>query len=130
VQLLTSKTGFRYHKCVMTFKDVHVLKTIYLFDVIISFREFEQQRELRERGLQTTSDKGTHDESADSKESSPDQNVNNHINKVSHLLSFTSIIYFLSSAWLEGHKAFYKNKNTSSRQNTYIHSFLILMKTT
>ncbi|RZC06847.1 restin homolog [Glycine soja] len=55
VQLLTSKTGFR---------------------------EFEQQRELRERGLQTTSDKGTHDESADSKESSPDQNVNNHINKV------------------------------------------------
>lgn len=123
MQLLTSKTGFRYHKCVMTFKDVHVLKTIYLFDVIISFREFEQQRELRERGLQTTSDKGTHDESADSKESSPDQNVNNHINKVSHLLSFTSIIYFLSSAWLEGHKAFYKNKNTSSRQNTYIHSF-------
>ncbi|XP_014501037.1 putative leucine-rich repeat-containing protein DDB_G0290503 [Vigna radiata var. radiata] len=55
VQLLTSKTGFR---------------------------EFEQQRELRERGLQTTSDQGTHDESADSKESSPDQNVNNHINKV------------------------------------------------
>ncbi|XP_027334384.1 GRIP and coiled-coil domain-containing protein 2 isoform X2 [Abrus precatorius] len=54
VQLLTSKTGFR---------------------------EFEQQRELRERGLQT-SDQGTHDESADSKESSPDQNVNNHINKV------------------------------------------------
>ena len=63
----------------MTFKDVLLLKTIYLFDVIISFREFEQQRELRERGLQTTSDKGTHDESADSKESSPDQNVNNHI---------------------------------------------------
>ncbi|KAK7353118.1 hypothetical protein VNO80_18557 [Phaseolus coccineus] len=55
VQLLTSKTGFR---------------------------EFEQQRELRERGLQTTSDQGTHEESADSKESSPDQNVNNHINKV------------------------------------------------
>ncbi|RDX92958.1 hypothetical protein CR513_24844 [Mucuna pruriens] len=55
VQLLTSKTGFR---------------------------EFEQQRELRERGLQTTSDQGTHDESADSKESSPDQNANNHINKV------------------------------------------------
>ncbi|XP_027904494.1 putative leucine-rich repeat-containing protein DDB_G0290503 [Vigna unguiculata] len=55
VQLLTSKTGFR---------------------------EFEQQRELRERGLQTTSDQGTHDESADSKESSPDQNVNNHMNKV------------------------------------------------
>ncbi|XP_020212082.1 centrosome-associated protein CEP250 [Cajanus cajan] len=55
VQLLTSKTGFR---------------------------EFEQQRELREKGLQNTSDQGTHDESADSKESSPDQNVNNHINKV------------------------------------------------
>ncbi|KAL9312625.1 hypothetical protein ACSQ67_018077 [Phaseolus vulgaris] len=55
VQLLTSKTGFR---------------------------EFEQQRELRERGLQTTSDQGTHEESADSKESSPDQNMNNHINKV------------------------------------------------
>ncbi|XP_057442265.1 uncharacterized protein LOC130733988 [Lotus japonicus] len=55
VQLLTSKTGFR---------------------------EFEQQRELRERGLQTTSDQGIHDEYADSKESSPDQNVNNHINKV------------------------------------------------
>ncbi|CAJ1974152.1 unnamed protein product [Sphenostylis stenocarpa] len=55
VQLLTSKTGFR---------------------------EFEQQRELRERGLQTTSDQGTHGESADSKESSPDQNANNHINKV------------------------------------------------
>ncbi|KAG5034639.1 hypothetical protein JHK87_009549 [Glycine soja] len=55
VQLLTSKTGFR---------------------------EFEQQRELRERGLQTTSDQGTHDESADSKESSPDQNANNHMNKV------------------------------------------------
>ncbi|KAI4337739.1 hypothetical protein L6164_016117 [Bauhinia variegata] len=56
VQLLTSKTGFR---------------------------EFEQQRELRERGLQTTSDQGTLDESADSKESSSDQNVNNHVNKVS-----------------------------------------------
>ncbi|OIW14522.1 hypothetical protein TanjilG_04955 [Lupinus angustifolius] len=55
VQLLTSKTGFR---------------------------EFEQQRELREKGLQTSSDQGTHDESADSKESSPDQNVNSHINKV------------------------------------------------
>ncbi|XP_061365346.1 uncharacterized protein LOC133308691 [Gastrolobium bilobum] len=55
VQLLTSKTGFR---------------------------EFEQQRELRERGLQITSDQGSHDESADSKESSPDQNVNSHINKV------------------------------------------------
>lgn len=56
MQLLTSKTGFR---------------------------EFEQQRELRERGLQTTSDQGTHDESTDCKELSPDQNVNNHINKVS-----------------------------------------------
>lgn len=55
--------------------------------LFIVFREFEQQRELRERGLQTTSDQGTHDESADSKESSPDQNVNNHINKVSYLLS-------------------------------------------
>ncbi|KAE9609018.1 hypothetical protein Lal_00020035 [Lupinus albus] len=55
VQLLTSKTGFR---------------------------EFEQQRELREKGLQTFSDQGTHDESPDSKESSPDQNVNRHINKV------------------------------------------------
>ncbi|KAE9587162.1 putative EEIG1/EHBP1 domain-containing protein [Lupinus albus] len=55
VQLLTSKTGFR---------------------------EFEQQRELREKGLQTSADQGTHDESADSKESSPDQNVNSHINKV------------------------------------------------
>ncbi|KAL2339858.1 hypothetical protein Fmac_007798 [Flemingia macrophylla] len=55
VQLLTSKTGFR---------------------------EFEQQRELREKGLQNTSDQGTHDESADSKESSPDQNANNHIHKV------------------------------------------------
>ncbi|XP_058787683.1 uncharacterized protein LOC131662024 [Vicia villosa] len=54
VQLLTSKTGFR---------------------------EFEQQRELREKGLQTTSDQGTHDGSTDSKESSPDKNVNNHINK-------------------------------------------------
>ncbi|CAI8597472.1 unnamed protein product [Vicia faba] len=54
VQLLTSKTGFR---------------------------EFEQQRELREKGLQTTSDQGTHDGSADSKESSPEKNVNNHINK-------------------------------------------------
>ncbi|WJX32629.1 hypothetical protein P8452_20931 [Trifolium repens] len=59
VQLLTSKTGFR---------------------------EFEQQRELREKGLQTTSDQGSHDESADSKESSPDQNVNNHINKVNSRL--------------------------------------------
>ncbi|KAI9107090.1 hypothetical protein K1719_022618 [Acacia pycnantha] len=56
VQLLTSKTGFR---------------------------EFEQQRELREKGLPTNSDQGTQDESADSMESSPDQNVNNHINKVS-----------------------------------------------
>nr|KYP69253.1 hypothetical protein KK1_008441 [Cajanus cajan] len=52
VQLLTSKTGFR---------------------------EFEQQRELREKGLQNTSDQGTHDESADSKESSPDQNVNSRV---------------------------------------------------
>ncbi|CAJ2644321.1 unnamed protein product [Trifolium pratense] len=59
VQLLTSKTGFR---------------------------EFEQQRELREKGLQTTSDQGSHDESADSKDSSPDQNVNNHINKVNSRL--------------------------------------------
>lgn len=82
----------------MTFKNVLLLKTINLFDGIITFREFEQQRELRERGLQTTSDQGTHDESADSKESSPDQNVNNHINKVSYLLSFTGItcIYLLS----------------------------------
>ncbi|XP_028757470.1 coiled-coil domain-containing protein 18 isoform X2 [Neltuma alba] len=61
VQLLTSKTGFR---------------------------EFEQQRELREKGLQTNSDQGTNDESADSKESSPDQNVNNHINKVSAGVKF------------------------------------------
>jgi len=82
----------------MTFKDVLLPKTINLFDRIITFREFEQQRELRERGLQTTSDQGTHDESADSKESSPDQNVNNHMNKVSYLLSFTGItcIYLLS----------------------------------
>ncbi|XP_019416966.1 PREDICTED: putative leucine-rich repeat-containing protein DDB_G0290503 isoform X2 [Lupinus angustifolius] len=55
VQLLTSKTGFR---------------------------EFEQQRELREKGLQTFSDQGTRDESPGSKESSPDHNVNRHINKV------------------------------------------------
>ncbi|CAL0319368.1 unnamed protein product [Lupinus luteus] len=55
VQLLTSKTGFR---------------------------EFEQQRELREKGLQTFSDQGTHDESPDSKGSSPDQNVKRHIKKV------------------------------------------------
>lgn len=34
------------------------------------FREFEQQRELRQKGLQTTSDQGTHDGSADSIESS------------------------------------------------------------
>ncbi|KAF7829900.1 restin-like protein [Senna tora] len=61
VQLLTSKTGFR---------------------------EFEQQRELRERGLQTTSDQGTHDDPIDSKESSPDQNVNNHIIKASGRVKF------------------------------------------
>lgn len=61
-------------------------------NVIFAFREFEQQRELREKGLQTTSDQGTHDGSTDSKESSPDKNVNNHINKV--LLSLiTSVLY-------------------------------------
>ncbi|KAL1344573.1 hypothetical protein HN51_018454 [Arachis hypogaea] len=59
VQLLTSKTGFR---------------------------EFEQQRELTERGLRATSDQGSHEESADGKDSSPDQNVNNHMHKVNSRL--------------------------------------------
>ncbi|KAG6579019.1 hypothetical protein SDJN03_23467, partial [Cucurbita argyrosperma subsp. sororia] len=55
VQLLTSKTGFR---------------------------EFEQQRELRERGLQTFSDQNSHGESPSGKVSLTDDSVNNHSNKV------------------------------------------------
>ncbi|KAG6602046.1 hypothetical protein SDJN03_07279, partial [Cucurbita argyrosperma subsp. sororia] len=55
VQLLTSKTGFR---------------------------EFEQQRELRERGLPTFSDQNSHGESPSGKVSLSDDSVNNHSNKV------------------------------------------------
>ncbi|XP_038875184.1 uncharacterized protein PFB0145c isoform X2 [Benincasa hispida] len=55
VQLLTSKTGFR---------------------------EFEQQRELRERGLQTFSDQNSHGESPSGKMSPSKDSVNNHSNKV------------------------------------------------
>jgi len=113
----------------MTFKDVLLLKTINLFGVIITFREFEQQRELRERGLQTTSDQGTHEESADSKESSPDQNMNNHINKVPYLLSYTGITrtYLLSSTWLEGSRPGHSLKTKikiPDKINTYMYIVL------
>ncbi|XP_008460500.2 uncharacterized protein LOC103499300 [Cucumis melo] len=55
VQLLTSKTGFR---------------------------EFEQQRELRERGLQTFSDQNSHGESPSEKMSPSKDSMNIHSNKV------------------------------------------------
>ncbi|KAJ7959058.1 putative Myosin heavy chain-like protein [Quillaja saponaria] len=60
VQLLTSKTGFR---------------------------EFEQQRELRERGL-TTTDQRIPDESADRKFLSAEQADNNHMDKVNSRVKF------------------------------------------
>lgn len=61
VQLLTSKTGFR---------------------------EFEQQRELRERGLETTSDQNSHYESAGRKVSSSAETVNDQIDKVNARVRF------------------------------------------
>ncbi|KAJ7965662.1 early endosome antigen 1 isoform X1 [Quillaja saponaria] len=61
VQLLTSKTGFR---------------------------EFEQQRELRERGLQLTYDQSIPDEFVDRKFSNTEQDVNNHLYKVNPRVKF------------------------------------------
>ncbi|KAK9983409.1 hypothetical protein SO802_032934 [Lithocarpus litseifolius] len=61
VQLLTSKTGFR---------------------------EFEQQRELRERGLETTSDQNSHYESASRKVSSSAETVNDQMDKINARVRF------------------------------------------
>nr|XP_023876394.1 GRIP and coiled-coil domain-containing protein 2 isoform X5 [Quercus suber] len=61
VQLLTSKTGFR---------------------------EFEQQREQRERGLETTSDQNSHYESAGRKVSSSAETVNDQMDKINARVRF------------------------------------------
>ncbi|KAM4075048.1 hypothetical protein ACB094_10G140700 [Castanea mollissima] len=61
VQLLTSKTGFR---------------------------EFEQQRELRERGLESTSDQNSHYESAGRKVSSSAEIVNDQMDKINARVKF------------------------------------------
>ncbi|KAA8522525.1 hypothetical protein F0562_013114 [Nyssa sinensis] len=61
VQLLTSKTGFR---------------------------EFEQQRELRERGLQTGIDVNRHDGSGNGKVSSSEGTTNNQMDKVNTRVRF------------------------------------------
>ncbi|XP_075641232.1 uncharacterized protein LOC142612943 [Castanea sativa] len=61
VQLLTSKTGFR---------------------------EFEQQRELRERGLESTSDQNSHYESAGRKVSSSAEIVNDQMDKINARVRF------------------------------------------
>ena len=64
------------------------LISMHSFVVITPFREFEQQRELRERGLQTTSD-----ESAARKISSSEDAIIDHMDKV-------SAIYFANSMML------------------------------
>ncbi|XP_030947361.1 early endosome antigen 1 isoform X4 [Quercus lobata] len=61
VQLLTSKTGFR---------------------------EFEQQREQRERGLETTSDQNSHYESAGRKVSSSAETLNDQMDKINARVRF------------------------------------------
>ncbi|KAG6655661.1 GRIP and coiled-coil domain-containing protein 2 [Carya illinoinensis] len=62
--------------------------TIQLLTSKTGFREFEQQRELRERGLETTSDQNSHYESAGRKVTSSGETVNDLMDKVNARVRF------------------------------------------
>lgn len=55
---------------------------------MLGFREFEQQRELRERGLQAAPDQNGPDQSFSGKVSVSQEIVNIHMDKVQLFVSF------------------------------------------
>lgn len=76
---------------------------MHSFVVIIPFREFEQQRELRERGLQSTSD-----ESAARKISSSEDAIIDHMDKVNACL-FCQLYDVVNWLWLLIEYSFFMN---------------------
>lgn len=57
------------------------IPTIFSFVPLISHREFEQQRELREKGFQTINDQSVHAEPAEKEASAMETDIG-HIEKV------------------------------------------------